>query len=239
MAALTMTFAVRPGPAFRRGFTLVEMAVALLVMALLVAGMMLPLSAQQELRARRETENTLNDIREALTGYAAGHAASDGKPYLPCPDTDDDGIQNRSASPGACAALEGALPWADLGLGRDDAWNNRFRYRVSAAFSDSGAGFALNGAGDIDVCADSACAAGSKIAGGIPVLVLSHGRNGFGAFNANGFMHAAPSDADELENANGDNRFISKSPDGAFDDLVIWLPPSVLINRMITAGRLP
>jgi len=26
---------------------------------------------------------------------------------------------------------------------------------------------------------------------------------------------------------------------GEFDDLVIWLPPGILFNRMVQAGRLP
>jgi prepilin-type N-terminal cleavage/methylation domain-containing protein len=225
---------------FARGFTLAEMAVVLVIVALLIAGMMLPISAQQEIRARQETEKALSDIREALIGFAASHAAGDGKPYLPCPDTDNppDGIQNRAASPGACVAEEGTLPWTDLGLGRNDAWNNRYRYRVTAGFANSSAGFTLNSAGNIEVCADNACVA--SIAGSVPALVLSHGPNGFGAFNTNGGANAAPSDADEQENTGGTaTRFVSKIPDGSFDDLVVWVPHSMLINRMLTSGKLP
>lgn len=225
---------------FSRGFTLAEMAVVLVIVALLIAGMVLPISAQQEIRARQDTERTLAEIREALIGYAASHAASDGKPYLPCPDTDNppDGIQDRAASPGACVAEEGTLPWTDLGLGRNDAWNNRFRYRVKDGFANSSAGFTLNNsAGNIEVCADNACAA--SIAGSVPALVLSHGPNGFGAFNTSGGANAAPTDADELENTDADARFVSKTPDGNFDDLVVWVPHSMLINRMLTSGRLP
>lgn len=58
---------------FARGFTLAEMAVVLVIVALLIAGMMLPLSAQQEIRARQETEKTLSDIREALLGFAVAN----------------------------------------------------------------------------------------------------------------------------------------------------------------------
>jgi prepilin-type N-terminal cleavage/methylation domain-containing protein len=224
---------------FSRGFTLTEIAIVLMIVALLLAGIMMPLSAQQEIRARQETEKALADVREALIGYAASHAASDGKPYLPCPDSDNppDGIQNRSSSPGPCTAQEGTLPWTDLGLGRNDAWNNRFRYRVTAGFSHSSTGFPLNSAGDMEACADAACA--SSIAGSVPALVLSHGPNGFGAFNTSGGANAAPTNADELENTDADARFVSKTPDGNFDDLVIWVPHSTLINRLISAGKLP
>lgn len=39
------------------------------------------------------------------------------------------------------------LPWADLGLGRDDAWGNRFRYRVDeqcgVRYANRATGFVL------------------------------------------------------------------------------------------------
>ena len=103
--------------------------------------------------------------------------------------------------------------------------------------SNSSTGFVLNSNGDMEACADNACAA--SVAGSVPALVLSHGPNGFGAFSTSGNANAAPTDADELENADADIRFVSKVPDANFDDLVIWVPHSTLVNRMIAAGKLP
>lgn len=222
---------------FARGFTLAEMAVVLVIVALLIAGMMLPLSAQQDIRARQDAEKALSDIREALIGYAASHSASDGKPYLPCPDTDDDGLENRAS--GACVNQEGRIPWVDLGIGRTDAWNNRFRYRVTSAFSNSTAGFTLTSSGDMIVCADSTTCATTIIASSVPAIVLSHGVNGAGAFNLAGGNNPAPTNADELENTDGDATFVSRISDGGFDDLSTWVPGTVLINRMLTSGKLP
>ncbi|OQY65831.1 MAG: hypothetical protein B6D47_12090 [Rhodocyclaceae bacterium UTPRO2] len=54
---------------YARGFTLAEMAVVLVIVALLIAGMMLPLSAQQDIRARQETATT-------LVGFAAAKSAA-------------------------------------------------------------------------------------------------------------------------------------------------------------------
>lgn len=233
MAALNR--AVPQGLTFSRGFSLTEMAVVLVIVAILIAGLVIPLATQQDIRARQDTENMLTNLREALLGYAASHAAGDGRPYLPCPDTDDDGRENRAG--GVCSGQEGRIPWADLGLGRNDAWNNRYRYRVTAAFSSSANGFTLASAGDLNVCADAACAA--SVAASVPVVVLSHGANGAGAFNMAGGTNPAPAGADELENTDGDTTFVGKTPDTAFDDLVTWIPPSVLVNRMITTGKLP
>lgn len=217
------------------GFTLTELAVVLAIIALLIGGMLLPLSAQIEARDNSDATKGLNDARDALLGYAASHAALDGKPYLPCPDTDDDGQENRSGN--ACTAAEGRLPWVDLGLGRVDPWQNRFRYRVTPAFSNNGVGFSLGSAGTLRVCVDSAC---SKIlANNLPLVVLTHGKNGAGAFNSAGGTNAASTDANEIQNSNANDDFVSKIPDPGFDDIVVWLSPNLLFNRMIAAGRLP
>lgn len=238
MAALNRS-AVPPAPTFRqRGFTLTEMAVVLVIIALLIGGMILPMSAQQDIRAVAETQKVLSDISEALYGFAASHSASDGKPYLPCPDTDNDGLENRSASPGPCASQEGRIPWSDLGIGQVDAWNNRLRYRVTAAFSNSSTGFQLTGsAGTLRICSDNAC--GTTLATSIPAVILSHGKNGAGAFNMTGGTNTAPTSADELENTDGDDDFVSKVAAADFDDSISWLSPNILFNRMIAAGRLP
>jgi len=120
----------------QRGFTLTEMAVVLVIVALLIGGMLLPLSAQQDIRYVVDTQKQLSDINEALLGFAASKAP----PYLPCPDTNGDGQEDRAG--GTCAAgQEGDLPWATLGLGRQDAWGNAFPYRVHARYSDRTTGF--------------------------------------------------------------------------------------------------
>lgn len=222
--------AVLPAPSFaryRRGFTLTEMAVVLAIVALLVGGMLLPLTAQRDMRDADDTRRLLAAVGEALAGYAAGHAAGDGKPYLPCPDTDGDGVENRAGN--ACANPEGTLPWADLGLGRQDVWGNPLRYRVAAAFSNSAAGFALLSTGDLRVCETSACAV--TLGAALPAVIVSTGKNGA----------AATTQADELENLDGDADFVLRAPGGTtgYDDLVVWLPQGILLNRMIAAGRLP
>lgn len=223
-----MSRAAPPAPSLVCGFSLVEMAVVLAILALLIGGMLMPLSAQQELRHAGETRRLLSEIGEALYGFAASHGTSGGRPYLPCPDTDSDGMENRTVIPGPCVSPEGGLPWATLGLGRQDAWGNPPRYRVAAAFSDSVTGFALTTTGDLRVCADSGCAV--VLGSGLPAVVASLGRNGAGS----------PASADEQENLDGDADFVER-PDGAagFDDLVTWLPPTLLIHRMIATGRLP
>jgi prepilin-type N-terminal cleavage/methylation domain-containing protein len=210
-----------------RGFSLIEMAVVLVIVGLLVAGLALPITAQLDQRNYNETQKTLLDIREALVGYALSNSALDGRPHLPCPDTDNDGFENREGT-GLCTNVEADVPWATLGLGQTDSWNNRYRYRVTSAYANSTAGFMLTTARDIRILD---AAAGNVLASNIPAVLVSKGKLGDGA------------GADEQENSNGDTDFVSRIPSNEagneFDDLVVWLPATVLFNRMVAAGRLP
>ena len=88
-------------------------------------------------------------------------------------------------------------------------------------------------------------------------VVVSLGRNGFGGQTVDGdTVPATGLGADELENTNDDATMVTRvrTDDGAgatcddadaskpfceFDDLLIWIPESVLFNRLIQAGRLP
>jgi prepilin-type N-terminal cleavage/methylation domain-containing protein len=201
------------------GFTLTEIAIVLFIVALLLGSLMLPLAAQVDTRDNADAQKAMSDIREALIGYAASRA---GKPYLPCPG-DANGVEEVRVG-GACPNIEGNVPWNTLGLGRSDPWNRSYRYRVTPAFSNS-IGFMLTSAGTLRLCTDNTCAA--TVATGIPAVIWSKGKNGVGA-NAN-----------EVANSDGDNDFVSKEPDPNYDDLVIWLSPNILFNRMIAASRLP
>lgn len=226
----------------QRGFTLLEMAIVLTIIGLLLGGLLMPLSAQVEQRQISETQKALDVIKEALIGFAASHSAADTKPYLPCPDTTNDGQEDRTGT--SCTNQEGNVPWATLGIADVDSWGNRFRYRVTAAFSNSATGFTLSSVGDITI-RDAAPPGGNVVAASIPAIITSHGKNGLGAFGQSGGTNPAPTGADELANTNSDTIFVSRTPSdaaapsGEFDDVVTWLSPNILFNRMISAQRLP
>jgi len=251
-------------PAPERGFTLVEMAVVVVIMALILGSILVPLSTQVEQRQVIDTQRQLEEIKEALIGYALAQTP----PHLPCPDktsalgpagTANDGVEDRNA--GVCVNLEGNVPWATLGLGSSDPWGNRYRYRVTAAFAtQTPPTFSLATQGDILVCPDSTlCGAGQALtvlppSDNSPVaLILSHGPNGWGAISAataNVNTKPAPPALgnDESENTDGDDaKFVSRVPvsdDGSnpspeFDDIVVWLSPHTLKHRLVAAGKLP
>ncbi|MCD6706257.1 MAG: type II secretion system GspH family protein [Thiobacillus sp.] len=59
-----------------RGFTLIELAIVLVIMTILIGGLAMPLSAQIQARRIAETNRTLEEAREAIIGYAMSHRST-------------------------------------------------------------------------------------------------------------------------------------------------------------------
>jgi prepilin-type N-terminal cleavage/methylation domain-containing protein len=244
------------------GFTLIEMAVGLLVLSLLLATLLAPISAQIDQRKISDTQNALAQISEALTGYALS------KGYLPCPDKTtgaaaapndtgpNDGVEDLNPAGTACTAAnnEGNLPWTTLGIPATDAWGNFFRYRVDNAFAGH-AKFTLTTAGTLTVkCPSTACPpSGTTYTTSAPAVLMSHGKNGRGAISSGTKTQIpyADASADEQQNithtiANTFYMRISTTGGSAaggtvtpFDDIVVWLSTPVLMSRMVAAQKLP
>ena len=117
-----------------RGFTLVEMAIVLMIVGLLLGGLLVPLSAQMEQRNITDTQKSLSEIRDALIGYTLANGR------LPCPAAPNTTGVESPIGGGACTNFyNGFVPAATLGLaGTDsagyavDAWGNRIRYAVTS-----------------------------------------------------------------------------------------------------------
>lgn len=254
-----MTLAITQAPRRRSsGFTLVEMAMVLTIVALLLAGLLPTISGQVEQQRRTETIKQLNDIQQALIGFAIIHGR------LPCPATASSKGLEDPVGGGNCSNFhDGFVPGATLGiasLNEDgqvvDAWNNPIRYAVTGwdstnpAFGDvytTDDGMQTVGIAALSpnllVCTTatgmtgSACASGQALTAdpGVPVVIFSTGKNG--ATGGTGI--------DESENLDGDGSFVSHAPtassfaNGEFDDLMIWISNQVLLNRMVAAGKLP
>lgn len=132
-----------PLPRRVRGFTLAELAIAFLVISLLLGGMLMTLSAQNQTRQAAETQRTMDNARDALLGFAVRFGR------LPCPALDGgplggeearraDAIQTCEVCAVTAPYCEGMLPALTLGIGPTDrqgylvdAWGNRVRYAVT------------------------------------------------------------------------------------------------------------
>lgn len=195
------SFGARVAARGQSGFSLIELAVVLVIIGLLVGGGIAALDVTAQQSRRSEQQRQLAEVREALYGFAI----SEGR--LPCPvDLDDnyppDGIEDPE-DPNAgtdCSAEEGALPWRQLGIGRRDAWGNPLLYRVTQDFADgpeddegndssSGSSFALNsdeddGEGDLTVEDGE----GGTITSDTPAVVVSFGPQGDQVWTEAGFV---------------------------------------------------
>ncbi|MGB8543847.1 MAG: hypothetical protein WCD32_00810, partial [Azonexus sp.] len=65
------------------------------------------------------------------------------------------------------------------------------------------------------------------------------GSRSAGAYQPTGVQLPASADPNEAENSNANTTFVSRTPSGTFDDLVVWIVPSILKSKMVAAGRLP
>jgi len=243
-----------------RGFTLVEIAVAIFIITILLGSILVPLTTQVEQRQVSETQKMLENIKEALIGHAVA------KGYLPCPDrttvggggandTANDGVEDYNIGTGICfsTTASGNVPWVTLGLGAMDPWGNRFRYRVHSVYAQRSPAipprFNFSTATNLTVTATSG---GTLLTAASPdgavAVIISHGKNGYGAMNAlTNTARPAPTSADEVDNAAGGttssytSRTITPvdSTAGEFDDILVWLGKYTLFNRMVAAGKLP
>ena len=117
------------------GFSLIEMAFVLVIVTLLLGGLLVPFTTQVEQKRIAETQKAMEEIKEALLGYAVANGR------LPCPVKDLPPMSG-DAPPPPCANVAGFLPYSTLGVSRADAWGHLYRYAVSADFTTATA-FAL------------------------------------------------------------------------------------------------
>lgn len=229
-----------------RGFTLIELAIVLVIITILIGGLAMPLSAQIQARRIAETKKILEEAREAILGFAmTNNGSSATNRRLPCPDIEGDGTESLGNLGTRCASSRGFLPWVDLGVANQDAWGNRLRYEVDRDLADPNKGFATavsTAFPALTICQTHSC--GVTVATDLAFVLISHGPNGWGALNINGKTLALPSGDDEKDNVVDDNDliYVSRSAtkadatDGEFDDLLVWLSYYQLVAKVCPTG---
>lgn len=237
-----LTLNSRPiAPAFTsHGFSLMELAVVLMIVGTLMSGILVAVSQSTENSRRSSAMAQLRQIEEALYGFAQVHH------YLPCPATN---ASNGRAAPddgSACTSADGFIPAATLNLAGPtddnrlllDPWQNPVRYSVAGNFDfnqpanlASVFNTASFNAGMLRICNTATCNAGEVIADSVPAVVYSMGSNWAGIATAS---------AEEQANGNGGPDFVSTTySEENFDDLLVWLSPYTLFNRLVSTGSFP
>ena len=272
------------------GFTLIELAIVLVIVGLVLGGLLLPLAQKVQSRRLNEAEAQLREIKESLFGYAIANGR------LPCPASlASNGLEDRRNDDATKGSVDlqkegcrngiyaGFLPWVTLGVPETDAWGNRFGYRVTNEFTrakdDATANDLINCVSpppvalgtDPNTCTLDLTDAGAlsvetrdgstktkrNLSTLVPAVIISYGKNGFGS--TSGFNIAQPNppaaNIDETQNLNpvslvfmsrtatdsqnGCSDTAAAQPYCEFDDMVTWIPTTVLFNRLLSAGRLP
>ncbi len=232
------------------GFSLLEVAVVMLIMSLLLGGLLMSISATQDINSRTDAEAMLNDIKEALYGYAQATGR------LPCPATATSNGLEAPVGGGVCTQRHGFVPSVTLGLSGEfnddnllmDKWLSPYRYSVA---SNQGSAFTTpNGIRNtgmavlnpnLRVCTLAPPPCGAAVVDRVPVVLISLGAD-WSTFNG--------ADVEETENSgeatingyrHGNDRNFVLVPyiEDNFDDLLTWISPSILYTRMISAGQLP
>ena len=232
------------------GFTLIELAVVLVIMGVLAGSVISTLGARIGNIARAETKKELEQIKQALIGYALVNKR------LPCPDnaadtnaddlSDGDGLSEADCSGGIGGPDEGTLPWVTLGIGAGDAWGNRYDYWVLSNYATTD--ITLSPVGAPGSVKTNTNGTDVDLANNVVAVIYSRGKNGLGAVATNAaFRSAIPGTehVDEVENANGNKTFFSRPPTAdeddtdVFDDIVVWVSAYELKAKMVEAGVLP
>jgi len=247
----------------KRGFSLVELAVVMSIVALLMGGLMYTLSAQVEQRNFEETRRRLDQARELVLSFAVV------KGRLPCPASSSSAGDEAPSTGGTCTVTDysGWLPAKAIGFQQVDSggyavdsWGNRIRYAVSlttwgsspyARFTkqhvsgDASAAWSVTQTpADLVICASatgvtsSSCNTATSVTNQsiVVAIVFSTGKNG--ALSCTGCT-------DEAANDGADQVFVYHAPapstatGGEFDDQFTWITVGELYGRLIAAGVLP
>lgn len=214
------------------GFTLAELAVVLLVIAVLTAGVAAPLGSRIEARDRQLSQDRLRDIQHALTGFAIVHGR------LPCPSTQADpahpdyGVEDVAP---CNFAIEGRLPWRTLAMPATDAWGSarhsasdpwdgHWRYRVDPVFAGAPIRADTAPSGTLHVRAHDGSNITVSASQAVAIIYSTGANRRADGLNAH---YSAGSATYQAGEASAD-----------FDDLLVWMGRPLLIARLAQAGRL-
>ena len=255
---------IHPTYESQRGFSLIEMAVVLMILGLLLGGILSAVGDSTNSIRISNAQAQLKQIEEAIYGYAQANGR------LPCPaDESGTGLADPETDTG-CNTFHGFVPVATLGLNGSvnsdglllDPWQNPYRYSVSQDTSDyftttagidslfaSASTILGNATNMLGICDNSTCT-GVVSTDNAPAVIFSMG--------ANWAELSGSSSADEQKNAFGatvtgaNSSLVYNMPTGTsqdfvdtgysqanYDDQVVWLSPYVLISRLVQAGHLP
>ena len=237
-----------------RGFSLVEMAIVVVIMGIFLTLGMSAFNALANNTSLSTTKKKQEIIRDALVAYLRDFKR------LPCPEvtafggnppTGIEGRQTAGNPATNCVSYWGTLPYAELGLSRDvamDGYENFFTYFVSSAAltvepdwtltqAVGVPGFSVGNPGRFAITENGTATTLSKNLAA--VVIVSHGSNGLGAFTSKGTRNALPANGTEERQNAPDTSVTSPPPWAAPSQIAVVSPtlPSPGIAALVMRDR--
>ncbi|MFZ9181488.1 MAG: type II secretion system protein [Rickettsiales bacterium] len=243
----------------KSAYTLLELSIVIAIMAVMMTGAIGISVSTFNNTKKIATEMKLRQLYNAVGKFLLINKR------MPCParlnlTINDNGygeeVGNGSGCSGFTGVYQGAnsnhfygmIPMKSLGLPLEfsrDEYGSKISYiiddRFTRSFQDvpnfSNPSFGTVGNYGVAFnIKEKPPSSGKLDSAGAIMIIMSHGKNKFGAFNDNSTtQNTAPTDLDELSNsysANFDNNFIFKSPNSEiFDDIMIYKTRNQLVEE--------
>jgi len=201
----------------KHGFTLIEIAIVMVIIGLLAGGGVSIMGMLTQRKARNETIDYLKETKEALINYVT----INGK--FPWADTDGDGNQNNNAT-------SGTLPYLDLKVRPSDPYKRVLRYEINSNLGTdrpttcNGLKTGLS-SGPRVIDGD-----GAAISFYIAAILISSGPMDLDS-DGNVF-DAISSGSHQGDNTDGTPNYIRHPPIDTFDDLVVYIGGNELYGNL-------
>jgi len=218
------------------GFTLLEMSIVLAIIAVCLGSGILLFNEYIKTSKIEETKTKMQEILKSIKHYV------DKYERLPCPapptakiSAASFGIENCSSadiieSPDVSNKVKmGAVPISTLNLFPTlalDGYGNRITYIVRENAT------ATAGINSTDIDLEVTNYAGGSLYSDVVVILISHGENGYGAWNGASGVRLAVSGTDqEQKNTDPDTAFYISAPVARYDDIVYFRTKTQLTDE--------
>jgi prepilin-type N-terminal cleavage/methylation domain-containing protein len=201
----------------QKGFTLLEIAIVMVIIGLLTGGGVSLMKILTERKARNETVDYLQQARSSLTSFAA----SQGR--LPWADSNGDGLENNGSA-------NGTLPYLTLQMTPADAYRGVLRYELNGNLATSRAATCAALKSGLTVRPLVVDGDGAGNAFNVALVLVSAGP--MDADNDGNRLDAYNSGTHQGNNVSGLPNYLRHSPTETFDDLTAYLGGNELFGQV-------